>query len=41
MTAEGDWKITTDNILVKAKGEGITPERSTRHQAARLTRDMG
>ena len=23
----GDWKITTDNILVKAKGEGITPER--------------
>jgi ATP-dependent Lhr-like helicase len=23
----GDWKITTDNFLVKAKGEGITPER--------------
>jgi ATP-dependent Lhr-like helicase len=23
----GDWKITTDNILVKAKGECITPER--------------
>jgi ATP-dependent Lhr-like helicase len=23
----GDWKITTDNILVKAKAEGITPER--------------
>jgi ATP-dependent Lhr-like helicase len=23
----GDWKITTDNILVKAKGEGITPKR--------------
>ena len=23
----GYWKITTDNILVKAKGEGITPER--------------
>jgi ATP-dependent Lhr-like helicase len=23
----GDWKITTDNILVKAKGEGITEER--------------
>lgn len=23
----GDWKITTDNILFKAKGEGITPER--------------
>ncbi len=23
----GDWKITTDNLLVKAKGEGITPER--------------
>jgi len=22
----GDWKITTDNILVKAKGEGITEE---------------
>lgn len=23
----GDWKITTDNFLVKAKGEGITEER--------------
>jgi ATP-dependent Lhr-like helicase len=23
----GDWKVTTDNVLVKAKGEGITPER--------------
>lgn len=23
----GDWKITTDNFLVKAKGEGITAER--------------
>jgi ATP-dependent Lhr-like helicase len=23
----GDWKITTENILVKAKGEGITTER--------------
>jgi ATP-dependent Lhr-like helicase len=23
----GDWKITTDNFLVKAKGEGITHER--------------
>jgi ATP-dependent Lhr-like helicase len=23
----GDWKITSDNILVKAKGEGINPER--------------
>jgi ATP-dependent Lhr-like helicase len=23
----GDWKITTDNILVKAKGEGLTAER--------------
>jgi ATP-dependent Lhr-like helicase len=23
----GDWKITTDNFLVKAKGGGITPER--------------
>ncbi len=23
----GDWKVTTDNFLVKAKGEGITPER--------------
>ena len=23
----GDWKITTDNFLVKAKGEGITVKR--------------
>jgi hypothetical protein len=41
MTAEGDWKITTDNILVKPKSDGTTPERSTRHQAARLSRDLG
>ena len=25
--AGGDWNITIDNLVVKAKGEGLTPER--------------
>ncbi|MFN9630199.1 MAG: helicase-related protein, partial [Cyanobacteriota bacterium] len=36
----GDWKITTDNILVKAKGEGMTPERFQDAIKRLSTRDL-